>query len=129
MRCRRGFPRTPRSTHRACLVAREGVGYTPGVARRLAGKRPFSTSAPWVFLPALGSPLAHAPVLRWDLMPTLNRPISKRLFGANKTWRGALMMNAGTVPQSSCTGFPPTAGAYRTRAVGVAISLFDQADW
>jgi hypothetical protein len=54
-------------------------------------------SARWVFLPALGAHLAQAPVLRWDLMPALRRPISRRLFGENKTWRGALVMNAGTV--------------------------------
>jgi hypothetical protein len=130
----------------------------------------FSTSAGWVFLPALGSPLAHAPVLRWDLMRALNRPISGRLFGANKTWRGALMMNAGTVagaellyrvpayrrrlPQPVAEshgrvgmllgiaiwagelpnsffkrrlGIPP--GEQRPSPLGVAISLFDQADW
>jgi CDP-diglyceride synthetase len=128
------------------------------------------TSAGWVFLPALGSPLAHAPVLRWDLMPALNRPISGRLFGANKTWRGALMMNAGTLaatellyrvpayrqrlPQAVAAshrragvllgiaiwagelpnsfvkrrlGIPP--GEQRRSPLGVAISLFDQADW
>ena len=55
------------------------------------------SSASWVFLPALGAPLAHAPVLRWDLAPGLSRPISRRLFGENKTWRGALLMTGGTV--------------------------------
>ena len=54
-------------------------------------------SARWVFLPALGAHLAQAPVLRWDLLPALKRPISRRLFGENKTWRGALVMTAGTV--------------------------------
>jgi hypothetical protein len=49
----------------------------------------------WVFLPALGAPLAHGPVLRLDLMRSLKRPISARLFGANKTWRGAVVMTAG----------------------------------
>jgi hypothetical protein len=51
----------------------------------------------WVFLPSLGAPLAHAPVLRFDLAPGLRRPINVRLFGKNKTWRGALTMNAGTI--------------------------------
>jgi hypothetical protein len=55
-----------------------------------------SASAAWVFLPALGAPLAHAPVLRADLAPALKRPISRRLFGENKTWRGALVMTGGT---------------------------------
>ncbi len=58
---------------------------------------PSAPSAAWIFLPALGAPLAHAPVLCWDLLPGLRRPISRRLFGENKTWRGALVMTAGTV--------------------------------
>jgi CDP-archaeol synthase len=53
-------------------------------------------SAGWVFLPVLGAPAAHGPVLRSDLAPRLKRPISARLFGENKTWRGALVMTAGT---------------------------------
>lgn len=57
-------------------------------------------SARWVFLPAIGAPLAHAPVLRWDLAPALKRPISRPLFGENKTWRGALVMQTGTVAAS-----------------------------
>ena len=39
----------------------------------------------------------HAPVLRYDLLKPLKRPISNRLFGANKTWRGALVMFTGVV--------------------------------
>jgi hypothetical protein len=56
----------------------------------------------WTLLPVLGSPLAHAPVLRFDLLRSLKRPIDggrtlggTRLFGDNKTWRGALVMTAG----------------------------------
>lgn len=59
---------------------------------------------PLVFLPVLGSPLAHAPVLALDLAPALRRPLDlglewrgKRLLGPNKTWRGALVMLAGTL--------------------------------
>jgi hypothetical protein len=58
--------------------------------------------AAWVFLPVLGSPVAHAPVLKWDLFKSLTTPVDggrtfrgRRLFGANKTWRGALFMTAG----------------------------------
>jgi CDP-archaeol synthase len=54
-------------------------------------------SAGWVFLPVLGAPAAHGPVLRLDLAPGLKRPISTRLFGENKTWRGALVMTTGTM--------------------------------
>ena len=62
----------------------------------------FDPSAAWVFLPVLGALLAHAPVLRYDLTPALARPIDgsleiggRRLFGDNKTWRGAIAMFAG----------------------------------
>jgi len=57
-----------------------------------------------VFLPMLGSPLLHAPVLRFDLLRPLKRPIDggrtfrgQRVFGDNKTWRGALCMSLGTL--------------------------------
>jgi CDP-2,3-bis-(O-geranylgeranyl)-sn-glycerol synthase len=50
----------------------------------------------------LGAPLAHAPVLRFDLLQALKEPIDggrtlrgRRLLGDNKTWRGALVMIAG----------------------------------
>lgn len=57
-----------------------------------------------VFLPVLGAPLLHAPVLRYDLLPALKRPLDggatfrgRRLFGANKTVRGALVMLLGVL--------------------------------
>jgi CDP-archaeol synthase len=59
-------------------------------------------SAKWVLLPVLGAPLAHAPVLKWDLLRGLKVPVDggrtfrgRRLFGDNKTLRGALFMTAG----------------------------------
>ena len=69
-------------------------------------------SAPLVFLPVLGAPVLHAPVLRWDLLKPLKRPISTRLFGANKTWRGALLMTAGPVAATVLAFEVP---AYRRR--------------
>ena len=75
-------------------------------------RAPRRTSPGWVFLPALGAPLAHAPVLRWNLLPTLRRPISRRLFGENKTWRGALVMTGGTVAATLALHRLPT---YRRR--------------
>jgi CDP-2,3-bis-(O-geranylgeranyl)-sn-glycerol synthase len=57
-----------------------------------------------VFLPLLGAVVAHAPVLSFDLLPSLRRPIDggrtfrgRRLLGDNKTWRGAIVMFAGIV--------------------------------
>jgi hypothetical protein len=69
-------------------------------------------SAPLVFLPVLGAPIIHAPVLRWDLAKPLKRPICRRLFGANKTWRGALFMTAGPVAAAALAWRVP---AYRRR--------------
>jgi CDP-archaeol synthase len=50
-----------------------------------------------VFLPVLGAVVFHAPVLRFDLLKPLKRPVSDRLFGRNKTWRGALVMLTGVL--------------------------------
>lgn len=127
--------------------------------------------AVWAFAPVLGAPLAHAPVLRFDLAHSLARPISRRLFGEHKTWRGVLFMTGGTVaaalalhrspsyrrrvpepvaaagplrigvllgsamwvgelPNSFLKrrlGIPP--GKHRRSATGVALAVFDQADW
>jgi CDP-2,3-bis-(O-geranylgeranyl)-sn-glycerol synthase len=51
----------------------------------------------------LGAAAAHAPVLRFDLLRSLKRPLDggaslggRRVFGDNKTVRGALVMTAGT---------------------------------
>jgi hypothetical protein len=59
-------------------------------------------SAKWVLLPVLGAPLAHAPVLKWDLLRALKVPVDggrtfrgRRLFGDNKTLRGAIFMTGG----------------------------------
>ena len=59
-------------------------------------------NAVWLFLPVLGAALLHAPVLALDLFPALKRPLDggrswrgARIFGDNKTWRGALFMTAG----------------------------------
>ena len=58
----------------------------------------------WVFLPVLGGALAHAPVLTFDLLKPLKRPLDfgatwrgRRLFGDNKTWRGALVICLGVL--------------------------------
>ena len=63
---------------------------------------------PWVLLPVLGAPLLHGPVLRGDWFAGLARPLDggrsvrgRRLFGDNKTWRGAIVMSAGTVAASA----------------------------
>ena len=57
-----------------------------------------------MLLPVLGAPLAHAPVLRLDLLTALKRPLDggatlrgRRLLGDNKTVRGAVVMLAGVL--------------------------------
>jgi CDP-archaeol synthase len=69
-------------------------------------------SAGWVFVPVLGGPLAHGPVLRLDLASGLKRPINARWFGENKTWRGALVMTTGTMLAATALARVP---AYRRR--------------
>lgn len=57
-----------------------------------------------VFVPVLGGAIAHGLVLRFDWFPWLKRPLdagmklrSRRIFGENKTWRGALVIPVGTI--------------------------------
>jgi CDP-diglyceride synthetase len=56
-----------------------------------------------VFVPALGALFAQAPVMKLDAFSRLRRPIDggrtlrgRRIFGDNKTWRGAIVMWTGT---------------------------------
>jgi CDP-2,3-bis-(O-geranylgeranyl)-sn-glycerol synthase len=130
-----------------------------------------------VFLPVLGAYLAHAPVLRYDLLRSLKHPLDggatfrgRRVFGDNKTWRGVIVMFAGTfaaaiiltrfgwyrdaLPDEVAAASPAvfgvlvgigtvagelpnsflkrqlgiSPGAQRRSGVGIAISIFDQAD-
>ena len=71
-------------------------------------------SALWAFVRVLGAPIAHAPVLTFDLMKPLKRPLDlgatvggKRVFGDNKTWRGALIMLAGVVAAAALLSLWP----------------------
>lgn len=59
---------------------------------------------PLVFIPVLGAPALHAPVLALDLAPGLKLPLDggaqlggRPLLGASKTLRGALLMTAGAL--------------------------------
>ena len=56
-----------------------------------------------VFVAVLGAPILHAPVLALDLFKALKRPLDcgatiggRRIFGDNKTWRGAIFMVGGS---------------------------------
>jgi CDP-archaeol synthase len=55
-----------------------------------------------VFVAVLGAPILHAPVLALDLFNPLKVPLDfgatiggRRIFGDNKTWRGAIFMVLG----------------------------------
>ena len=60
--------------------------------------------ARWAYLPVLGAPVLHAPLLSLDLLERWKRPLDggatfrgRRLLGDNKTWRGAAAMSTGPV--------------------------------
>jgi CDP-2,3-bis-(O-geranylgeranyl)-sn-glycerol synthase len=79
-------------------VRSSGASSPDGQGGRLCGL----SGARWIFLPVLGAPALHAPVLRFDLLRGLKHPIDggltwrgRRLLGDNKTWRGALVMASG----------------------------------
>jgi hypothetical protein len=83
-----------------------GIGTVCVPNRSLKGIGSLSSPAVFllVFVPVLGAFVAHAPVLRFDLLQRLKPPIDggatfrgRRLFGDNKTWRGALVMSCGIV--------------------------------
>jgi hypothetical protein len=46
----------------------------------------------YIMLPLIVSNVLHMIVVKLDLLPVLVVPIQKELFGANKTWRGVLIM-------------------------------------
>jgi hypothetical protein len=132
----------------------------------------------WALLPVVGTPIVHGPVMATDSFKGLKRPLDggrtlrgRRLFGANKTWRGALLMSGGAViaahllhrlpwyrerlpaellvagpwKHGAAIGFAVVAGelpnsfvkrqldiapgARRWNAAGVAMVVFDQADF
>jgi CDP-diglyceride synthetase len=71
-------------------------------------------SALWIFVPVLGAPIVHAPILRWDLLSGLKLPLDgglelrgRRLFGANKTLRGLLAMVGGVVAAAALLSLWP----------------------
>jgi CDP-2,3-bis-(O-geranylgeranyl)-sn-glycerol synthase len=81
--------------------------------------RPPVAPALWTLLPVLGAVVAHAPVLRFDLLRSLKRPLDgghtlggRRILGDNKTWRGAVVMTAGV--QAAALALHRSA-AYRER--------------
>jgi CDP-diglyceride synthetase len=131
----------------------------------------------WVGAPILGAYVAHAPVLRFDLLRVLAVPLDggltlrgRRIFGANKTLRGAVVTIVGVILTTLLVARLPTwaihlplplrthplayalllglgfvtgelpnsflkpqlgiqPGAQRRSVLGVALSIFDQADF
>jgi hypothetical protein len=72
-----------------------------------------------VFLPVVGAPVLHAPVLRGDGLRALKVPLDggatvrgRRVLGDNKTVRGALVMATGCVAAAAALS---RVGWYRSR--------------
>ena len=91
-----------------------------------------------LFLPVVGALVLHAPVLRFDLFRSFKRPIDggrcfrgRRIFGDNKTWRGALVMCSGCLVatvllwhlQSYRAALPPAVQAAGPFGLGLPLGL------
>lgn len=78
-------------------------------------------------LPLVVANVVHMIAIRRDWMPALARPVSARLFGANKTWRGFVLLpalNAVAVPLF--TPSAPIAGSIALGALlGAVYMLFE----
>jgi hypothetical protein len=55
-------------------------------------------TAIYLSIPLVFSGIAHMAVVKLDLWSSLRRPIDRRAFGPNKTWRGVVVMPLLTVP-------------------------------
>ena len=51
-----------------------------------------------VLLPIMIPNILHMFVVRYDLLSSLRRPVNQKLFGANKTWRGFVVVPLLTIP-------------------------------
>ena len=70
-------------------------------------------------LPLVVANIVHMIAIRRDWLPALARPVSARLFGANKTWRGFVLLpalNALAVPV-----FSPSAPVAESVALGALL--------
>jgi CDP-diacylglycerol--serine O-phosphatidyltransferase len=84
-----------------------------------------SLSVPLIIAGAL-----HMAVVRFDVLPVLRRPLNRRLFGANKTWRGLLLMPLATVvgvavAQALTSRFSDQSPWRLGLALGFAYALFE----
>src|SRR5260370_34560339 len=86
----------------------------PLCPRNAAERALWAVQALWVFVPLLGAFLAHGLVLRFGWFRSLAKPIDggatfrgKRVFGDNKTWRGALVMASGVIVFACALSYVP----------------------
>jgi CDP-archaeol synthase len=77
------------------------------------------TQALWTLAPILGAPLAHAPVLRFDLLRSLKRPIDGgRALGGRRIPNSFAKRRLGLAP-----------GGHGHGPAGVVVSIVAQADF
>src|SRR5262249_24549784 len=85
--------------------------------------------AAWLALPVVLAGLTHVAVLRARLLPGLAVPLDRglqlrgrRLFGDNKTWRGAIVMVAATAGWAAALPAPaPSAGLGALMGLGYVL--------
>lgn len=78
----------------------------------------------YIIAPLLVAGIAHAPVIKRDLLPSLARPLDfgatyrgTRVFGENKTWRGLLLMSTVCVLVTYVQSELDSIGAFRDLSV------------
>ena len=88
--------------------------------------------ATYVIAPLLIAGAVHAPVIKLNLLPSLNRPLDfghtfggRPIFGSNKTWRGPLVMSAVAVLVVLAQSQLHSVSAFRS----ISIIDYSQTSW
>ena len=75
-------------------------------------------TAVWLMLPIVLSGTVHMVVVTRDWLPQAKRPIAARLLGANKTWRGFIVMPAATALSTWLFAYIEADAAFLTVRLG-----------
>ncbi|MGB0647396.1 MAG: CDP-archaeol synthase [Bradymonadia bacterium] len=77
-----------------------------------------------LFLPLIVSNVLHMFVVKYDGLPELKVPVSTRLFGANKTWRGFVFVGVVTACcQVALNGFLFGSDVFSSFSLGLVLGL------